>query len=63
MEINIVGLSIALAENRLKNILPEEKIYVNIEEESFYTEEAQNLFNELYDEYFETILNHKKKLK
>jgi hypothetical protein len=61
--INILEVASELAERDLikmdnKTIFPN-GIYVETEDETSYTEEAQDIFNELYDEYYDFLLNLK----
>lgn len=62
LEINIVEAAAVLAERDVITELEgkESLIYVFDEDgNSTYTEEAQELFNAYYDEYFEILLNCK----
>jgi uncharacterized protein YehS (DUF1456 family) len=58
--INILELASELAENEMQNIFLNSEIYT-IEDENgcmVYTENAQNLFNDLYDKYFDLIIKY-----
>jgi hypothetical protein len=58
--INIVELASELAEKHLfDNFEHDIKIYEENEEETKYTDEAQEIFNELYDSYYSIIENTK----
>jgi hypothetical protein len=62
VEINIVEAAAELAEKSVRLELEEKEnlIYVfDKEGNSTYTEEAQELFNAYYDEYFDLLLNCK----
>lgn len=62
VEINIVEAAAELAERDVKIELEEKEhlIYVFDEEgNSTYTEQAQELFNSYYDDYFDILLNCK----
>lgn len=55
MEINIIELASELAHKDLKfNWVDTIKIYEDESEET-YTEEAQDIFNEFYDDYLDII--------
>jgi hypothetical protein len=66
VQINILELASALAERELliqyhemdqeqvRNKYPK-GIYVETEHDTYYTEEAQEVFNELYDEFYQVI--------
>jgi uncharacterized protein (UPF0335 family) len=56
IKINIIEAASELAENELNSFFLG-KIYEESEEETNYTEEAQEVFNELYDKYFDLLYN------
>lgn len=53
---NLLELASELADKKLKETFNGE-IYVETDSEVSYTEEAQEYFNEFYDEYYEFLLN------
>ena len=58
--INIVELASELADMDLReNWKDSIKIYEEDEDETSYTEEAQDVFNDLYDTYYSIIANAK----
>lgn len=58
--INIVELASELADKELRGFFNGE-IDIETEDEVRYTEEAQDVFNELYDEFYTLIENCKSK--
>jgi len=58
ISINIVEAASELAENQIKAFF-QGQIYQETPEGTIYTEEAQTVFNELYDEFTELLLNIK----
>lgn len=56
IKINIVEAASELAENELNSFF-QGTVYEESEEETNYTQEAQQVFNELYDKYFDLLYN------
>jgi len=55
IKINIIEAASELAQNELESFY-QGQIYIDDNDiESIYTEEAQNVFNELYDKYFNIL--------
>ena len=61
VEINIVEAAAELAERDVQKELDDQTLIYVFDEEgnSTYTEQAQELFNTYYDEYFDLLLNCK----
>jgi hypothetical protein len=61
LEINIVEAAAELAERDVNKELDDQTLIYIFDEEgnSTYTEQAQELFNAYYDEYFDILLNCK----
>jgi hypothetical protein len=59
--VNILELASDLAHNELESSFNEEAVVIYKEDEDtlIYTDEAQEVFNELYDKYY-TIIEHLK---
>ncbi len=59
--VNILELASELAHNELESVFNEVGVVIyNEDEDTFvYTDEAQEVFNELYDKYY-TIIEHLK---
>ena len=59
--INVIELSCELAEEmvNVKFNYEEDDIYVEENEELKYTEQAQEIFNEWYDYYYEFLIERK----
>lgn len=59
--INVVELASELADNKLNDDWSESiTIYKETENgDTYYTEEAQDIFNDLYDKYYQLILSCK----
>lgn len=53
---NLLELASELADKKLRETFDGD-IDVETDEEVRYTEEAQDYFNELYDEYYEFLIN------
>lgn len=56
-EFNVLELASELADKKVKEVLIGEPVYEETEDETHYTEEAQDYFNELYDEYYDFLIN------
>lgn len=61
--INVIELSSDLAEEmvKIKFNYKENDIYVEEDEEVKYTEQAQEIFNEWYDYYYDFLIERKTK--
>ena len=61
IQINILEVASELAHKRLEAILIDDNLIYEspTEETTGYTDKAQDLFNEFYDEYFEFLLSLK----
>lgn len=58
IKINILEVASELAENEMKkHYFDDWEIYKDEEEHIVYTDEAQELFNNLYDKYFDLLYN------
>lgn len=59
--INVIELSCELAEEmvKIKFNYKENDIYVEEDEEVKYTEQAQKIFNEWYDYYYDFLIERK----
>lgn len=55
-EFNVLELASELADRKLRETF-NEQIEVETEDEIHYTEVAQDYFNELYDEYYDFLIN------
>ena len=56
IKINIIEVASELAENELNSFF-QGTIYEEQEQETKYTDDAQQVFNELYDKYFDLLYN------